>query len=1081
MSGKKSNGEAPSQEPPLDSLDPKSSALPSPAVPSTPVVKSHHPPGATAHSAEQPKGLLENASPIKPVTSQQAARTRKASVRPQFSRSISSSANTPSYHKQYIMLPSKQQTQMAVVNPGEALPADSPYVTKSSGVDSPHSRRKSKQNPPIKYVFSVDDGEDEIEADINREYMEGYRDGLKQRLKKTKSKGTKLYSPIPGPKKKSTTASGSERESLVEQLESEVSKELSKVSKDLDRLEILESDPHAHKLLFNEETTVPDPIEEDESNSSSQIRHPVPIPGESNENEEFIDESSHLDGYHEGDEDQDGFGSKNTSSDSASISSLESFTLRERQDAINNTHPFGVRIWKPALYKKIRSVQKEADYDIHQTPLAARHISWDVSLSNHIYSATLGLFLFLVLLICSAVTFFFTFFTNPKKDDSLKYAKQLYSIGFYLLNPFGKIVLLRKEKKYYNEDEGVGSSLDEYRRWRTDEEQRLFYAPKKKHRAHSTVEREAAIPHHSYGAAGEESIDTTNEEDDAFKIRLFGRGKWNIGRVIFFILFYLIIQPFLVIISICAWLTVFAIPLAKTAMILDSHVRRHPLGLVFRVEKNYHYDRRGVEQSNESILICTYRAVGWHYYKYTVDGTNIYFINLLFLVAFTIFDFYLLKEKFGFHSILTDSSTVFLMCLISIIPLAYFIGQAVASISAQTSMGVGAVINAFFSTIVEIFLYCVALNQDKSRLVEGSIVGSILAAVLLLPGLSMCSGALKRKTQRYNPTSAGVSSTMLLYATIVLSLPSILSILYGGFQTECVPCPPEQLSVSPTCRSCHFYHNPLDINGPLYTAYIKPFSLICAIALFFAYSIGLLFTLKTHAALIWSTPTVYERPKVEGSNAQVKNNAVSHHRSSLPNVAKAAQEQTKKEPSSVQPNPEADSSGHDAPNWSRTKSTVILLSATLLYAVIAEILVDTVDVILVKFPISPKLLGLTVFALVPNTTEFVNAISFALNGNVALSMEIGSAYALQVCLLQIPALVIYTIIHFTPTSSISSMFTLVFPRWDIIACFTSAFMFTYIYAEGKSNYFKGAMLILIYLTVMIGFFLADRIDEIRLE
>lgn len=37
-----------------------------------------------------------------------------------------------------------------------------------------------------------------------------------------------------------------------------------------------------------------------------------------------------------------------------------------------------------------------------------------------------------------------------------------------------------------------------------------------------------------------------------------------------------------------------------------------------------------------------------------------------------------------------------------------------------------------------------------------------------------------------------------------------------------------------------------------------------------------------------------------------------------------------------------------------------------------------------------------------------NALSFAMNGNIALSMEIGSAYALQVCLLQVPALVLFS-------------------------------------------------------------------------
>ena len=65
------------------------------------------------------------------------------------------------------------------------------------------------------------------------------------------------------------------------------------------------------------------------------------------------------------------------------------------------------------------------------------------------------------------------------------------------------------------------------------------------------------------------------------------------------------------------------------------------------------------------------------------------------------------------------------------------------------------------------------------------------------------------------------------------------------------------------------------------------------------------------------------------------------------------------------------SGGHDAPNWSRTKSAVILLGATLLYAVIAEILVNTVDVVLESVDIDEKFLGITLFALVPNTTEFL--------------------------------------------------------------------------------------------------------------
>lgn len=34
-----------------------------------------------------------------------------------------------------------------------------------------------------------------------------------------------------------------------------------------------------------------------------------------------------------------------------------------------------------------------------------------------------------------------------------------------------------------------------------------------------------------------------------------------------------------------------------------------------------------------------------------------------------------------------------------------------------------------------------------------------------------------------------------------------------------------------------------------------------------------------------------------------------------------------------------------------------------------------------------------------------------MNGNIALSMEIGSAYALQVCLLQVPAVVLFSAVY----------------------------------------------------------------------
>jgi Ca2+:H+ antiporter len=99
-----------------------------------------------------------------------------------------------------------------------------------------------------------------------------------------------------------------------------------------------------------------------------------------------------------------------------------------------------------------------------------------------------------------------------------------------------------------------------------------------------------------------------------------------------------------------------------------------------------------------------------------------------------------------------------------------------------------------------------------------------------------------------------------------------------------------------------------------------------------------------------------------------------------------------------------------------------------------------------------------------------------MNGNIALSMEIGSAYALQVCLLQIPALVLFSAVFPIEPVSGGSMdmvhytFSLLFPQWDMVTVILCVFLLSYMYGEGKSNYFKGSILLLSYLVVVVGYY-----------
>ncbi|ODV92031.1 hypothetical protein CANCADRAFT_30299 [Tortispora caseinolytica NRRL Y-17796] len=863
--------------------------------------------------------------------------------------------------------------------------------------------------------------------------------------------------------------------------------------------------------------------------------------------------------------------------------SFESFTLRDKQAAINVTHPFGIRIWKPALYKKLRSVQKNAEADIHSSP--NQKVTFGLWLGNALYTITFGLLLFVFCTSVSAAILCFAWIHSAQE-----YGFLTFRLGLYLLTPYKYFVVLTRDENYLLEDSHEGRSLGDYYRWQAGDLEggRLVFGPTQQERNSAGQSTQNNSHPNTESSSSTDPLLSSSQEHPYIKRRLFGRGSWNFGRILFYISYYAFLLPVFSLMSLILYFLVFSIPMAKVLRHMSYFLRRHPLALGF-IRTNSPMEVRRAE--SKPILLCTHTMFSPKYYKYTVDGTNIFLINLMAIVVFVIFDNYLFRKILGVEHLIASPYTIFVLSLASVIPLAYFIGQAVASISAQSSMGLAAVINALFSTIVEVFLYSVALYGGKGDLVEGSIVGSILAGILALPGMSMVGGATYRKTQRYNPKSAGVSSTMLMFAIVCAFIPTIFYQIFGSYELNCRSCSGDSSSPIEKCKECHFFQVPLD-SDYLFQNAVRPLCYICAVLLFVSYLIGLWFTLRTHAALIWQSATTHEdthpvrragepssdrslgiatsntvvspRPAQDNntrhsrkfstdpkkapqlnltslskedndklnefiaavttqgaaSTSKVHNYSVSTGRAGLksrsnstantsalrqrssgasqnlptgtssssdavsppgsaPQKGSSTQQQILEEEDPFLVNTGADSGGHDAPNWSKKKSTFILLGATVLYAVIAEILVDTVDVVISKWNIDAKFLGITLFAVIPNTTEFLNAISFAMHGNIALSMEIGSAYVLQVCLLQMPALVFISIFTLPYASNLHDFtFTLVFPQWDALVVILCTLLFLHIYQEGKSNYFKGSILILAYLAVMCGFFFSSFADSV---
>jgi len=119
-------------------------------------------------------------------------------------------------------------------------------------------------------------------------------------------------------------------------------------------------------------------------------------------------------------------------------------------------------------------------------------------------------------------------------------------------------------------------------------------------------------------------------------------------------------------------------------------------------------------------------------------------------------------------------------------------------------------------------------------------------------------------------------------------------------------------------------------------------------------------------------------------------------------------------------------------------------------------------------------LGVSILAVVPSTAEYVNAIQFSLQDNVALSIEIGNSGAVQIALIQIPVLVLFSAI-WNHAKGLNS-FILIFPVLDFAGVLFSVLIVNYVSIEGKSNYFLGTSLIVIWILILASFFFAPNLD-----
>jgi Ca2+:H+ antiporter len=117
---------------------------------------------------------------------------------------------------------------------------------------------------------------------------------------------------------------------------------------------------------------------------------------------------------------------------------------------------------------------------------------------------------------------------------------------------------------------------------------------------------------------------------------------------------------------------------------------------------------------------------------------------------------------------------VFISACLAVLPLAGLMGAATEHLAHRTSAAVGGLLNATFGNAAELIIAIVGLKAGLLQLVKASITGSILGNLLLILGLSLIAGGLKKPVIRFNRATAGMSAAMLALAVVGLVMPALL-------------------------------------------------------------------------------------------------------------------------------------------------------------------------------------------------------------------------------------------------------------------------------------------------------------------
>ncbi|WP_345437251.1 hypothetical protein [Actinoallomurus vinaceus] len=360
----------------------------------------------------------------------------------------------------------------------------------------------------------------------------------------------------------------------------------------------------------------------------------------------------------------------------------------------------------------------------------------------------------------------------------------------------------------------------------------------------------------------------------------------------------------------------------------------------------------------------------------------------------------------------------FVVAALALALLASLVGRSVEALGDRLGAGATGVVQSALGNLPELFVVLFALQKKLYDVATATIVGSILANVLLVLGLAFLLGGIKHGPQKFGSDAARTLSMLLTLSVAALLVPSLTAAL-GSHATKAA-------------------------------LHERNLSVVVSILLLGLFVASLPSAIKRQKA--------GEAPAAAGETALV---TVGAGESTAKKTDAAATASAAEKTGTAERTGGAEDGPH-GPSWPLAVALTMLAVTGVGAAFVSDWFVAALEPAMDSLGISQAFAGLVIVAIAGNAVENVVGIQLALKNQSDYALSVILQSPLQIALVVAPALVLLSPL-------VGASFTLVLSPLLIAVLIMSVVITVLVVLDGESNWLEGATLMVLYGIIATAF------------